>query len=329
MSGRTVVVGILALVFGASAAVGVNQLIQQRRLATAGNTVPIVVASSPMVRGSVLSERVVKIEQWPEDMLPAGAITDLRDVQDRTVLTKVFPGEPILEGKLAPTDAGRGLAAMIPYGMRAFTIRTINVAAGVAGFILPGNRVDVLMTTTGTSAGEGSGGGATTTLLQNLEILAVDQRLDAPDENKVDPNQLKSVTLLVTPDQAAKLGLATNRGILQLSLRRPEDHDEADTQPATMAELRFHQGPPVLPIERSPSGWSEIANSFAQGMASMAEASKHAQVSVQKPVTPVVEPLLVQPLPAPPRTAEIVTLRGSHRGKVRIVETRSTTRNLQ
>ena len=133
---------------------------------------------------------------------------------------------------------------MIPSGMRAFTIRTPHVAAGVGGFILPGNRVDVLLTTSGSGPNDVTGGGATTTLLQNVEVLAVAQRLDAPEANKVDPKEVSSVTLLVTPDHAAKLDLGMNRGLLHLALRNPEDNEEAETRPATMSQLRLHQEPP-------------------------------------------------------------------------------------
>ncbi len=103
---------------------------------------------------------------------------------------------------------------------------------------MPGNHVDVLLTTTG-NANDGSGGAATTTLLQNVEILAVAQIVDAPDTNMMDPKATRDVTILVTPNQAAKLDLGMNKGELHLSLRNAKDVAEADTRPATLAELRF------------------------------------------------------------------------------------------
>lgn len=139
------------------------------------------------------------------------------------------------------------MAALVPSGMRAFTIHTPSVASGVAGFIMPGNKVDVLLTM------EGRRGGTTITLLQNLEILAVDQRIDAPSDYRVDPNQLRSVTLLVTPDQAAKLGLAQNKGALHLSLRNLKDDQPADTSPARQAELEgSREEPSVQAIVEAP-----------------------------------------------------------------------------
>jgi Flp pilus assembly protein CpaB len=121
------------------------------------------------------------------------------------------------------------------------------VAAGVGGFVRPGDKVDVLLTTTPT-AQDDTGGGVTTTLLQNVQVLAVAQRLDSLDatgkEPKFDPTDVRGVTLLVSPDQAAKLDLGMNRGILHLALRNPKDEREARTSPATLAQLRFHQEQP-------------------------------------------------------------------------------------
>jgi pilus assembly protein CpaB len=209
---------------------------------------------------------------------------------------QLVKGEPVLDPKLTPKDAGRGLAAMIVRGMRAYTIQTSRVAANVAGFILPGNKVDVLLNLKGTNRGEDpTGGGSTTTLLQSVEVLAVDQRLDAPEENKVDPKQLSSVTLLVTPKQAALLDLGQNMGILTLSLRNPDDEENADPEPATIAEIRFRQeGPTKMPDDGEP----------------------------RPPATP--EPAVqASPPPAPaPRPMYIVTLRGNHRGQVQVTRER-------
>jgi pilus assembly protein CpaB len=118
------------------------------------------------------------------------------------------------------------LAPSIPARMRAFTISMSGVASGVAGLIRPGNKVDVLLTTS-----QGNAGPLTTTLMEDVKILAVDPRIDVPAENRVDPNQLTSVTLLVTPDQATKLALGQTKGVLHLSLRGPEANLPADPRP--------------------------------------------------------------------------------------------------
>jgi hypothetical protein len=121
-------------------------------------------------------------------------------------------------------------AHLIPPRMRAFTIATPGMTSGVAGLIRPGNRVDVLLTTS-----QGNGGPVTTTLMEDVKILAVDPRIDAPAENRIDPNRLTSVafsvTLLVTPDQATMLALGQTKGTLHLSFRGPEANQSADLRP--------------------------------------------------------------------------------------------------
>ncbi|MBI3466973.1 MAG: Flp pilus assembly protein CpaB [Planctomycetes bacterium] len=290
MSGRTALVAALASAFGVSAAVGVNQLRSQEQGRAKVETVQIVVAAVDIPRGVTLTNDLVKTYSWPQGHVPPGAMTKVEDVLERAVSSPLVKDEPVLSAKLSGKDAGRGLAALVSPGMRAFTIHTPTVASGVAGFILPGNRVDVLLTVgkllqyrdpTGLEA-------STTTLLQNLEILAVDQRLDAPSDNKVDPKDLRSVTLLVTPDQAAKLSMAQNLGTLHLTLRNPEDVVAAATQPVTLNDLRFYQeGPQNAPEVSEPAAASD-------------------EEAVAAAPTPVV------------RQLKIRTLRGRQSGLVRI-----------
>ena len=158
------------------------------------------------------------------------------------------------------------MGAVIPKGMRAFTINTPNVASNVTGFILPGSKVDVLLTVKTNNPGDGTGGTITSTILQNMEILAVDQHVEATSSGKVDSKDLRSVTLLVTPQQAAKLDLGQNAGVIHLTLRNPEDKAEAAIQTSTLAELnlgKLVQAPAPMkvperkePVEVGGSAWS-------------------------------------------------------------------------
>jgi pilus assembly protein CpaB len=243
VSARTVTIVLLALVFGGSAAYGINYLIR-RPAAPKVDTVSVVVAAADVPRFTSLTPDQLTTRDYPKDLVPPGALTSVEDAVGRAPHSPLIKDEPLLDGKLTKKGAGRGLAAVVPNGMRAFTIQTPNVSAGVAGFILPGNKVDVLLTMSGQGTNDSTGGGSTTTLLQQVEILAVDQRVDAPSGNMVDPKELRSVTLLVTPDQAAKLDLGQNKGTLHLSLRNPEDREAANTRPATLAGLRFLQEKP-------------------------------------------------------------------------------------
>src|SRR5262245_38302139 len=177
MSTRTLLIIVLALAFGLSAAVGVAQL---NRAAPATDMVGVVVLVRDTPRFTTLTADLVKIQQYPKELVPPGSITRLEEVIDRVTDTHLVRNEPVLENRLAPKGAGRGMAAVIPKGMRAVTIRTPNIATGVAGFILPGNRVDVLFTIQSHKHDDASGGGSTKTITENVEILAVDQRIEAP-----------------------------------------------------------------------------------------------------------------------------------------------------
>jgi pilus assembly protein CpaB len=276
VSTKTILVVALALACGLSAALGVSRLRQP--LETPSEKASIVVAAADIPRGQVLTQNDVELRECLKEETHEGVLTRIEDALDRSTTIPLLKGEPVLVRKLATKDAGRGLAALIPKGMRAYTIQATRVASNVAGFILPGNRVDVLLNVKGSQTDE-TGGGSTTTLLQSVEILAVDQRLDAPADNKVNPKDLGSITLLVTPEQAALLDLGQSAGQLTLALRNPEDANEAKTRPATLADIRFRQEKPTpQPKEEA------------------------------RPAT--------VPQPKEPEVFEILTLRGSQQGRV-------------
>ncbi len=254
MSVRTVLVVLLALVFGGSAAVGINNYVQRDQDPTApkGDTVPVVVATAEVQRGKSLTADLLATKDYPKDLVPAGAITKKEDALDRTVAVPLAKDEPLFESKLASKSAGRGLAALVPDGMRACTITT-TLSSALAGLLVPGNRVDVILTISTGQNNDPTGGASTTTLLQNVEILAVDHHIEAPAETKGDPN-VRTVTLVVTPDQAAMVELGQAKVTLSLTLRGPADTKAANTRPATLADIQFHQEkpdpviPPAAPV---------------------------------------------------------------------------------
>lgn len=248
MSLRTVLIGVFALVFGVAAAVGVYAISRARSAWQQVEMARVIVLKENVPRGQSLTADMIDERNWPKESVPEGVVADIASAIDRTVLIPMTKGEPLLESKLATRGAGRGLAAIIPPGMRAVTIQVPNISTGVAGFILPGNKVDVLMTVSNPGFDDPTGGGSTITLLQNVEILAVDQRIEAPQENKMDPKELRSVTVLVTPGDAAKLELGQNRGTLHLALRNPGDKITASINPATMSGLSAGAAGAALPI---------------------------------------------------------------------------------
>lgn len=289
---RTILIGVCALVFGVSAAAGVSMLGTSAAEPPKSATVSVIVAASDINRGLTLAAEHLKQCEWPKELVPEGAVTNLADVLDRTVAIPLIEGDLLLEGKLAAKGAGRGMAAIIPAGMRAVTIQTPNIATGVAGFILPGNKVDVLLTMNNQGQADHTGGGSTITLLQNVEILAVDQRTDVPQDNKVDTKELRSVTLMVTPTDAAKLDLGQNKGTLRLTLRNPADKSTELVDTVTLAGLNLNP--------------SEIVS----------------EPSSAPPVAVAVEP---PPVPQPKMSTKLIrTLRGTRAGLIQFPATHET-----
>jgi pilus assembly protein CpaB len=282
----------LAIAFGGSAAIGINMLRNQEPAAPRGDTVTVLVAAKDVQRGLWISADFLATKEYPRELVPEGAILHKEDAVERTALVPLVKDELVLEAKLASRYAGRGLAPLIPDGMRAITITT-NISSAVAGFILPGNHVDVLLSMSDVGPNPLTGGATTTTLLQNVEILAVDQHMDTPADNKIDIN-LRSVTLLVTADQAAKLQLGQTKGQLHLTLRNPNDSKDARAKPATLADIQFHQEKP----------WDERLKGVLETYAKMAAAKREQEAS--------------KPAPAAPAAAQAVirTLRGTAEGMV-------------
>ncbi|HKB06370.1 MAG TPA: Flp pilus assembly protein CpaB [Gemmataceae bacterium] len=306
MSIRTVLIVLLAVVFGLCAVVGVNALRGGSAVAAAEEEkMTVVVAAADIPRFTAVTADMVKTRDYPKSFAPAGAATRVEDVIDRVTDSQVVQDEPVLEARLAPRDAGRGVAAVIPPGMRALTILTPNLASGVAGLILPGNKVDVLFTKKANGLNDQTGGGTSTTLLQDVEIMAVDQRVDPAGATRSDPKELRSVTLVVSPDQATKLDLAQNLGTLHLSLRNYKDRAVARTSVATGAELRFFQGKP----------WDERLKDVLDVAAKLIPDRKvFTPADKKEPEKPaaVKAPEPPQPLP------KIRTVRGTHPGEVEI-----------
>jgi pilus assembly protein CpaB len=178
---------------------------------------------------------------------PKGAILDPKTVIGRGVISDLYQGEPILESRLAAPGSGGGLAATIPTGMRACAVR-VDEVVGVAGFVTPGMHVDVLVS--GIPPGNqaaASEGTEVKTILQNIGVLSAGTDIQKDAEGK--PQQVQVVNLLVTPEQAETLSLATNgQTRIQLVLRNPLDTAVAQVPTTAMANL-FEGGPKPKPVE--------------------------------------------------------------------------------
>jgi pilus assembly protein CpaB len=249
VTARTLIVTALAIVFGISAAFGIRILMNKPPEAPSTELVPVVYAVSLLQRNDLVEEAMVKIVEVPKSQAPVGALTKMGDVLARVVYLPVQPGQPVFDAMLAPKGSGIGMSALVKPGMRAFTITTPSLSGSLAGFLLPGNRVDVLLTmaTQGGSEDE-LGGAATATLLQNIEILAVHTTTDTPRSSRIDPNEARSVTLQVTPEQATVLDLGQNKGTLHLSLRSMKDEAEFKSKLMGMSDLKIFRDKPKVVV---------------------------------------------------------------------------------
>jgi len=190
----------------------------------------IVVAARPLSVGVTVKPADIKLSKIPAVAFPKGAFSKAEEVIDRPVVSNVLMDEPVLEGRLAARGSGLGLAPVIPVGMRAVTVR-VNDVTGISGFVLPGMRVDVLVTGRPPSA-EGT---MTATCLQNMLVLSAGTAMQ-PDA-RGQAIQAPTVTLLATPEQAETLTLANNEGRIQLVLRNGSDQTIEKTPGREVAEL--------------------------------------------------------------------------------------------
>jgi pilus assembly protein CpaB len=196
----------------------------------ASNLRDLVTAAQPLPVGATIKPNQVKITRVPENMFPKGAFAKVEEVIDRPVVSNILLDEPILDGRLAARGSGLGLAPIIPAGMRGVSVR-VNDVVGVAGFVLPGMRVDVLVT----GRPPNSEGTVTTTVLQNILVLSAGQTIQP--ESRGQAINTPVVTLLVTPEQAETLTLAGNEGRIQLVLRNGVDQKVEATPGRDIAEL--------------------------------------------------------------------------------------------
>ena len=201
----------------------------------------LVTAAQPLPVGATVRREELKLTKVPSDLFPHGGFSKVEEVIDRPVVSNILLDEPVLEGRLAARGSGSGLAPIIPPGMRAVSVR-VNDVVGVAGFVLPGMRVDVLVT----GRPPNYNGTITNTVLQNIVVLSAGQTLQP--ESRGQAINTPVVTLLVTPEQAETLTLAGNEGRIQLVLRNGADQVTEKTSGRETAELfGFRKNKPELP----------------------------------------------------------------------------------
>lgn len=230
---RITLVLLLALAAGGGLAYGTYSYMQNVQVKTVSlPTRPVVVAAADLELGAELRADDLRVVQWPESAMPAGAFASSEEIVGRGLVMPVIQNEPILPMKLAAKGAGAGLTVVIPEGKRAVSVR-VNEVIGVAGYVLPGTRVDVLATASPSEKREDM---TTKLVLSNVQVLAAGTKLEQ-DGEQGKPVSVNVVTLLVTPEESEKLTLGATEGKIQLALRNPLDKEQPETpgiQPASL-----------------------------------------------------------------------------------------------
>ncbi|MEA2259012.1 MAG: pilus assembly protein CpaB [Acidobacteriaceae bacterium] len=239
MNRRLLNILLIAFVIAAACSYVVFRLVGSRLSGTRQTTAHVIAAATDIKLGSVLRDADLTTIEIA-GTLPKGAILRREDAIGRGVLSNLYLGEPVLQSRLAAPGSGGGLAATIPKGMRATAVK-VNEVVGVAGFVTPGMRVDVLITGNPPGAVNSGQGSLVRTLLQNIEVLSAGTDIQRDAEGK--PQQVQVVNLLVTPTQAEILSLASNETRIQLVLRNPLDTN-LDKPPGTATAQLFTDGNP-------------------------------------------------------------------------------------
>jgi pilus assembly protein CpaB len=228
---RTLIVVLVALAAAGVATFGVARVVRSRPVVEKEIAHTFIVAAARTLPvGAMITPNDVKLVAWPERTPVPGALAKIEDAVNRGVVAQVLENEPITPVKLAPVGSGAGLPPTIPTGMRALSVR-VNEVVGVAGFVVPGTRVDVCVTLR-----EGNDS-ATRVVVSNVQVLTAGTRYDQDRSRNGEPIPTSVVTLLLTPEDASRVVLATSEGALMLTLRNPLDQEATSTAPVRTATL--------------------------------------------------------------------------------------------
>jgi pilus assembly protein CpaB len=297
---------IVALLFGSLAVFIAKSWLASQQAQVVQQTAPapvevetqkIVVAKTELHFGDPITPEVVDEVDWPKKALPEGSFATIADINkdgNRVVLTPISPNEPILAWKISGPGSRASLSALIAAGMRAVTIR-VNDTTGVAGFVLPGDRVDVLYTLSADSSID--------VLFQNVKVLAINQNVD---EKSGVPISGQTATLELTPADAQKLSLAQSTGELTFTLRSAGSLDVAPARRLVASELGSTQGL-AKAAEAAPQPDADLARRIAELEAKLQqdEANRAQQAAPEaKPDVPA------ETEEALPTTAQVTIFRG-------------------
>jgi pilus assembly protein CpaB len=223
---RTALVVGVAVVLAAVASLGMYRIVSRMPAKTVDvKTVDVVVAQHPLKLGTRITADHVKVVQWPANAPVANSFSKVEDVLNRGLISAVDENEPLTSAKLAALEAGAGLPPSIPPGMRAISVK-VNEVVGVAGFVVPGTRVDVMVTLPAKNRDQDS---TTRVVVSNTQVLTAGTRYDQEKAKDGAPIPSTVVTLLVTPEDGERIALAASEGQIMLTLRNPLDQNATAT----------------------------------------------------------------------------------------------------
>jgi pilus assembly protein CpaB len=284
MRNRIFVVLAVAVLAGGGLAYGTYNMVQNQPVAAAATpTQPVVVAAANLQLGAELKAEDLQVVAFPAGKAPEGTFSQPSEIVGRGIVVPLVKNEPVLSAKLASKEAGSGLPPVIPEGMRAVSVR-VDEVVGVAGYVLPGNRVDVLATANPSDQRSDT---TTKVILSNVQVLTAGTRMEQ-DQEKGKPMQVTVVTLLVNPEQSERLALASTEGKIQLALRNPMDQTAPETPGVKTAAL--------VGVAKAAAPKSLMASS--------------ARPRTQRAVAPVTQ---IVPTPEPIPTVEVI--RGDKRAQ--------------
>ncbi len=225
----------LAAVFAIAAVFSARRWIEGQIPApsdTDAATIPVVVSRVEIPVGVAITERQLETVQWPQRYVPKGVFREPNEAQDRVLRRPLSIGEPVLESSLLPKGATGGLISLISENKRAVSVK-VDPVIGVAGFVTPGARVDVIATLR--RIDQPNALPYSKVILQDIPVLAIDQKME--EAKSGEPEVVNVVTLEVDPEQAEKLLYGSHEGRLQLALRNPKDRELTATKSVSVADV--------------------------------------------------------------------------------------------
>jgi pilus assembly protein CpaB len=281
---RILLVAFLALTAGGVLAMATYNYTQKPARIITIPTRAVIVAASDLDVGAELKAEDLHVIEWPANAVPKDSFSNPAEVIGRGLIYPVIQNEPLLPNKLSSKEAGAGLPPAIPPGLRAVSVR-VNEVIGVAGYVLPGTRVDVVVTVSPSGQSQDM---TSKVILTNVQVLAAGTKIER-DTDKNKPMPVTVVTLLVNPDEAERLTLASSEGKIQLALRNPLDTQIVSThgvRPAALLGMtpvvRVATYRPHTPSLLVPSAAGAVAPAAERSTVEVIRGDKRAQETVRQ-----------------------------------------------